>query len=152
GNSDGDLTRVVNMARDVQRYIRLKTGIALVAGVLLTGWCALLGLDFPLLWGLLVFVMNFIPTIGSLIATIPPVVLALPQFGPGRAAVILLGFVVVHTLLGNVLEPSLMGRRLGLSTLVVLISLIFWGWLWGPVGMLLAVPLTMLVKISLENS
>jgi predicted PurR-regulated permease PerM len=152
GNTGQDFTRLIHMATDVQRYIRIKTGISLAAGVILGAWTAILGLDFPLLWGIMVLILNFIPTIGSLIATVLPVLLAVVQFGPGRAGLVLLGFVTVNTLLGNVLEPALLGRGLGLSTLVVLVSLIFWGWVWGPAGTLLAVPLTMVVKIALENT
>jgi len=93
-----------------------------------------------------------VPNIGSVIAAIPAVFLALIQLGLGRALAAAIGFLVVNMLIGNFLEPGLMGRRLGLSTLVVFLSLVFWGWVWGPVGMLLSVPLTMIVKISLENS
>jgi predicted PurR-regulated permease PerM len=152
GNTGHDFSRLIHMAKDVQRYIRIKTGISLAAGVAIGAWTAILGLDFPLLWGLLMFVLNFIPTIGSLIATLLPVLLAVVQFGPGRAGVVLVGFVTINTLLGNVLEPAMMGRGLGLSTLVVVVSLIFWGFVWGPAGMLLSVPLTMIIKIALENT
>ncbi len=112
----------------------------------------LLGLDFALVWGVVAFLLNYIPTIGSIIAAVPAVLLAAVQLGFGRAVLIAAGYVVVNTVLGNLVEPALMGRRLGLSTLVVFLSLVFWGWVWGPVGMLLSVPLTMVVKILLENT
>ena len=89
---------------------------------------------------------------GSILAAIAPVMLALIEGGTGRALAVAIVFLVINISLGNLLEPYLMGRRLGLSTLVVFLSLIFWGWVWGPVGMLLSVPLTMIVKIMLENT
>ncbi len=113
---------------------------------------AIIGVDFPLLWGMLAFLLNYIPTFGSILAAIPPVLLAMVQLGPGHAIAALAVFVMLNVLLGNFVEPYFMGRRLGLSTLVVFLSLVFWGWVWGPVGMLLSVPLTMIVKIMLENT
>jgi predicted PurR-regulated permease PerM len=110
-------------------------------------------LDFPVLLGLIAFLMNYIPTVGSIIAAIPAVLLSLILVGTaGHAVLVTLGYVVVNTLFGNILEPNLMGRRLGLSTLVVILSLLFWGWAWGPLGALLSVPLTVVVKIWLENT
>ena len=105
-----------------------------------------------LLWGLVAFLLNYVPNLGSIIAAVPAVLLALVQYGVGHALLVLMGYVAVNMLLGNLLEPVLMGRRLGLSTLVVFLSLVFWGWVWGPVGMLLSVPLTMIAKIFLENT
>jgi predicted PurR-regulated permease PerM len=96
--------------------------------------------------------LNYIPNIGSIIAAVPAVLLALVQLGLGPALLVGLGYLVVNTLLGNIVEPNLMGRAVGLSTLVVFLSLVFWGWVWGPVGMLLSVPLTMMIKIALESS
>ncbi|HJO39142.1 MAG: AI-2E family transporter [Vicinamibacterales bacterium] len=140
------------MARQVQRYLAIKTLISLGTGILVGLWVSVLGLGFPLLWGLVAFIFNYIPNLGSILAAIPPVLLALVQFGPGHAAIVASGYLVINIGLANFLEPYLMGRRLGLSTLVVLLSLIFWGWVWGPVGMLLSVPLTVIVKIALENT
>jgi predicted PurR-regulated permease PerM len=111
-----------------------------------------LGVDFPLLWGLLTFLLNFVPNIGSFIAAAPAVSLAFLQFGVGRAALAAAGYIVLETGIGNVLEPRLMGRGLGLSPLVVFVSLVFWGWVLGPAGMLFSVPLTMIVKIALDTS
>ncbi|MDP7389373.1 MAG: AI-2E family transporter, partial [Pseudomonadales bacterium] len=109
-----------------------------------------LGVDFPLLWGLLAMLLNFIPTIGSIIAAVPPGMLAIVQAGPGTAVAVAFGFIMINMVMGNVLEPRFMGRGLGLSTLVVFLSLVLWGWLLGPIGMLLSVPLTMTAKIALE--
>jgi AI-2 transport protein TqsA len=106
-----------------------------------------------LLWGILAFALNYIPAIGSVIAGIPPVLLSLLVTGDWKHAVIVAGgYLLINGILGNFLEPTLLGRRFGISTLVVVISVIFWGWIWGPIGMLLAVPLTMLVKVAMDNS
>ena len=96
--------------------------------------------------------LNFVPTIGSILAGIPAVLLALILHGFGHSIAVAAGYMVVNTVFGNIIEPNLMGRRLGLSTLVVIMSLIFWGWVWGPVGMILSVPLTMVLKILFENT
>jgi AI-2 transport protein TqsA len=149
---DFDPGRFRKITREVQHYLAIKTLISLATGVLVALWVWIMGVDFPLLWGVSAFLLNYIPNLGSILAAIPTVLLALIQFGVGRAALVGAGYVVVNLVLGNVVEPSLMGRKLGLSTLVVFLSLVFWGWVWGPVGMLLSVPLTMIVKIMLENT
>lgn len=136
----------------VQRYLGIKTLISLVTGVLAGVLTAAVGLDFPILWGLLAFLFNYVPTIGSLIAALPPIALALVQFGVVQTAVIAVGYLVLNVLIGGLIEPRVMGRGLGLSTLVVFLSLVFWGWVLGPIGMLLSVPLTMTAKIALESS
>jgi predicted PurR-regulated permease PerM len=137
---------------DVQQYLRLKTVISLATGILLGLWLFVLGVEYPILWGLLAFLLNFIPNFGSLLAALPPALLVLVQDGPSKMLVVILGYVVVNLLVGSILEPRIMGRSLGLSPVVVLISLLFWGWVWGGVGLLLAVPLTMVAKILLEHS
>ena len=103
------------------------------------------------MWGLIAFLLNFIPTVGSIIAAVPTILLALIQLGPLPAGLVALGYLVVNVSVGNLLEPRLMGKGLNLSPLVVFLSLVFWGWVLGPVGMLLSIPLTIMVKISLEN-
>jgi len=136
----------------VQRYLAMKTLISLATGICVTVWTAVLGLDFAAVWGLLAFLLNYIPSIGSIIAAIPAVLFSLVQHGPGTALLVAIGYLVINVVFGNIVEPNLVGHTLGLSTLVVFLSLVFWGWVWGPVGMLLSVPLTMIVKIFLENS
>ena len=136
---------------DVHHYLQIKALVSLATGVAVWLWLLLLGVEFPLLWGLLAFILNFIPNFGSLMAAVPPAMLALVRSGPTGMALVLLGFVTVNLLLGSILEPRIMGRRLGLSPLAVLLSLIFWGWVWGAVGLLLAIPFTMVVKIVLEH-
>jgi len=136
----------------VQHYMAIKTWISLATGVSIAIWLAILGLDYALLWGLLAFLLNYVPNIGSILAAIPAVLLAMIQFGTGKTLLVALGYVVANVVMGNVVEPRVMGRGMGLSTLVVFLSLVFWGWVLGPVGMLLSVPLTMTLKIALESS
>ena len=152
GKSDADLSRFSKAAWEIQKYLGMKTAISAATGLLIGGWVAVLGLDFALTWGFLAFLLNFIPSIGSIIAAVPAVLLALVQLGVTKAILVAAGFVVVNVVLGNLVEPQLMGRTLGMSTLVIFLSLVFWGWLWGPVGMFLSVPLTMILKIGMENS
>jgi len=152
GAGDRSTQWVREITGNVAQYIALKTVVSLVTGVGVGLWVGLAGLDFPLLWGLLAFLLNYIPTIGSLIAAVPAVLLALVQLGPTGAFVVLLGFVVVNITMGNVIEPRMMGEGLGLSPLVVVLSLLAWGWVLGTVGMFLAVPLTVSLRIVLESS
>ncbi len=147
---------------EVQGYLVIKTVVSLCTGVLLGIWTWAMGLDLPILFGLVAFALNYVPTIGSIIASIPAVLLALLDVDPvsatlvgidlDRSLIVGLGYLAVNVVFGNWIEPMLMGRRFGISTLVVILSLLFWGWLWGPVGALLSVPLTMIVKIMLENT
>lgn len=135
----------------VKNYLAIKTLVSLGTGLIIGCWLYFLGLDHFLLWAMLAFLLNYIPNIGSIIAAIPAVLLAVVQLGVASAGLVGLGYIVTNTVMGNVVEPRYMGRGLGLSTLVVFLSLIFWGWLLGTVGMLLSVPLTMIVKIALES-
>ncbi|TNE75865.1 MAG: AI-2E family transporter [Gammaproteobacteria bacterium] len=137
--------------QSVNSYLGIKSLLSLLTGALVMIWLWILGVDYPVMWGLLAFLLNFVPTIGSIIAAVPPVLLALIQLGPLVAGLTALGYLVVNVVVGNVLEPKVMGRGLNLSPLVVFLSLVFWGWVLGPVGMLLSIPLTIMVKIALEN-
>lgn len=132
------------------RYLGIKTLVSIATGFLawLLTWS--IGVDFPLLWGMLAFLLNYVPTIGSIIAAVPAILLALIQLGPGEALGVLVGFVTINLTFGNLIEPRLMGYGVGISPLVVFVGLIFWYWVFGPVGMLLSVPLTMVVKLMLE--
>ena len=132
-------------------YLGIKTVVSIATGLaagLLT-WA--LGVDFPLLWAMLAFLLNYIPTIGSIIAAVPAILVALVQLGPGEASATAVGFIVINLVFGNIVEPRLMGYGVGISPLVVFIGLFFWGWVFGPVGMLLSVPLTMTLKLALES-
>lgn len=143
------LARIV---REMQTWLWVKTVISLATGLAAGLWVAILGVDFALLWGLVAFLFNYIPNLGSIVAAFPPALLALIQFGPLAAVLVLLGYVGINAFFGSFMEPYLMGRRIGLSPLVVLLSVIAWGWMWGIAGMLLSVPITMGIKIALENS
>ncbi len=136
--------------KTVHSYLVIKSMVSIATGLLITVWLTFLGVDYPVLWGLLAFLFNFVPNIGSIIAAVPAVMLATVQLGLGTAAYTALGYVVVNVVMGNVIEPRYMGKGVGLSTLVVFLSLVVWGWILGPVGMLLSVSLTMIVKLACE--
>jgi len=144
--------RMLSATRDIQRFLGIKTAVSLGTGVLAGFLCWSAGMDFFILWGILAYALNYVPVVGSIIAGIPPTVLALLTAGVPSALVVAGGFLIINMFLGNFLEPTLMGRRFGLPTLVVAVSVLFWGFIWGPIGMLLAVPLTMMVKVVLDNS
>jgi AI-2 transport protein TqsA len=144
-------TAIGHAGEQIQRYLFIKTLVSFVTGALAFGWTMALGLDFPLLWGLLAFLLNYIPSVGSILAAVPPFLLALLAIGPSGALAVAVGYAVINVLLGNVIEPRLLGRSLGLSPLVVFLSLLFWGWVWGPAGMLFSVPMTVITKILLYN-
>ncbi|MEI6895012.1 MAG: AI-2E family transporter [Colwellia sp.] len=146
------LKQVDRFLTSVNRYIAIKTLVSLATGCIVSLMLWILELDFFLLWGVLAFLLNYIPNIGSIIAAVPPMTLAILQLGIGEAGIIGLGFFLINMVMGNIIEPRYLGKGLGLSTLVVFLSLIFWGWLLGTVGMLLSVPLTMILKIGLESS
>jgi predicted PurR-regulated permease PerM len=132
--------------RRVRTYLLVKTVTSLITGVLAGTLCWVLGVDLPVLWGLVAYLLNYIPTIGSIIAALPPVAAALLARGPGSAAAVAVGYIVINLLIGTITEPRWMGRALGLSPLVVLLSMLVWGLLLGPVGALLSAPLTMITR------
>ena len=149
---EGTLGHFKTMTANVNRYMGFKTLFSLATGVSVWILLALIGVDFAGTWGLLAFFLNFIPAIGSIIAAIPAIIWALVQLGLPSALLTLLAYLVVNITIGNLLEPKFMGRKLGLSPLVVILSMIFWGWVLGPIGMVLSVPLTMIGKIALATS
>ena len=151
-NPEASLSRFEIFATGVKHYLMIKTVVSAATGGLVVAILWALDVDFPILWGLLAFMMNYIPNIGSILAAVPAVLLALVQHGPLIALFVIGGYAFVNIFMGNVIEPRYMGKGLGLSTLVVFLSLVFWGWILGPVGMLLSIPLTMVVKIALESS
>jgi predicted PurR-regulated permease PerM len=110
-----------------------------------------MGVDFALLWGVIAFLFSYIPTIGFWFALIPPTLMALLQFGWQEALIVLIGYVIINTLVDNVISPKIMGSDLNISTLVVFLSLIVWGWILGGVGAILAVPLTLMVMFILAS-
>jgi len=151
-NAEQSLARFRDAARNVNRYMAIKTTTSLITGALIALLLWLIGVDYPLLWGVMAFLLNFIPNIGSVIAAIPVVLLALVQLGVGASAMTALAYLAVNLGIGSFIEPRMMGKGLGLSTLVVFVSLIMWGWVLGIVGMLLSVPLTIAMKIALDSN
>lgn len=151
GHRGVHLERFRQLFESINRYLVMKTWISLLTGLLAGVLCAAVGVDFPVLWGVLAFFLNYIPNIGSILAAIPPTLLALLGLGGGSSLAIIIGFVLINNVLGNIVEPRVMGQGLGLSPFAVLLSLVFWGWVLGPVGMLLSIPLTMAVKIGMES-
>ncbi len=147
--SEARLGRVLDA---INQYMRIKSLTSLATALCIWAWLWLLGLDFAILWALLAFLLNFIPFVGALLMMIPPVLLALVQTDPQTTLLVLVGFLVVNTVIGSILEPRIMGRGLGISTLAVFLSLLFWGWVLGTVGVFLSVPLTMALIIALEAS
>ena len=146
---------IANFAKfteSVNRYLVLKTIFSLITGIFISGWLAVLGVDYALLWGLVAFLLNYVPNIGSIIAAVPAVLMTLVQLGAWHTLLVGMGYMAVNIVVGSILEPKFMGEGLGLSTLVVFLSLVFWGWVLGPVGMLLSIPLTMIIKIAFESS
>jgi AI-2 transport protein TqsA len=152
GRTSADVSRWTRIAAEVKEYLILKTYLCLFTGFVT--WIVLLasGIDFAPLWALVAVLLGYVPNVGPFIATAPPVLLALLQVGPGRMAIVLGLLSTVYMVIGNVIEPQLLGRRLGLSASTVFLALVVWGWIWGPVGMLLSVPLMVMFKILLENS
>lgn len=146
------LERFQQFTDNLIRYLAIKTLASLGTGVCVGIWLAVLGVEYPVLWGLLAFLLNYVPNIGSIIAAVPAVLLTTVQLGPLSALWAALGYLAINVVFGNVIEPRFMGKGLGLSTLVVFLSLVFWGWILGPVGMLLSVPLTMTLKIALDSN
>jgi len=139
------------IGNNIRHYLTIKTVVSFFTGLLVTLWLLIIGVDYPVLWGLIAFLLNYIPNIGSIIAAIPVVLLALIQLGVGGMIWTAVGYLVVNLVMGNIVEPRIMGKGLGLSTLVVFLSLIFWGYIFGAIGMFLSVPLTMAIKIMLEQ-
>ncbi|NWK56953.1 AI-2E family transporter [Verrucomicrobiaceae bacterium N1E253] len=151
--SDGDtLQSMAAIARSLNRYVGAKAIVSLATGVLVWIALELVGLDFAPLWGVLAFLLNFVPNIGSILAAVPAVLIAVLQLPPPMVVVVIAIYLTVNLTIGNVIEPMVMGQRVGLSTLTVFLSLIFWGWMFGAVGMLLSVPLSMVVKSIAETN
>lgn len=147
-----DFSGLMRSADDIQKYLSVKTLISALTGVMAGILCWFFDLQYPLLWAILAFVFNFIPAVGSTAASIPAIAEALVQHGPGHAVVVAIGYGGINFCLDNFVQPHLLGNRFGISPLVVILSVIFWGWLWGPLGMFLAVPLTMVMKVILDNT
>ena len=153
GDNNPVLSNIQQIVADVRRYMVIKSMTSALTGILVSTLLTVLEIPYPFLWGLLAVLFNFVPNIGSIIASIPAILLALISEDPvATATLVAVGYVIINCFISYAIEPRFMGQGLGLSTLVVFLSLVFWGWVLGPVGMLLSAPLTMIVKITLENS
>lgn len=152
GGDENALGQYGEITDGVNRYLALKVLTSLATGVLIGAGLTFIGVEFAVMWGVIAFVLNFIPTIGSIIASIPPILLALIQLGVGPALSTATLYLIINIGISNFIEPRVMGSGVGLSTLVIFISMAFWGWVLGPVGMLLSVPLTMTLKIAMANN
>lgn len=151
GDRNASLEEYAAITRGVNRYLVIKTSTSLATGILVAVALQIIGVDFAGMWGLVAFLFNFVPTIGSILAAIPAVLVALVQLGPGPAVTTIVCYLVINLIISNILEPRIMGTGVGLSPMVIFISMAFWGWILGPVGMLLSVPLTMILKIALQS-
>ena len=143
----------VDVIRQVSRYLSIKFVISLVTAMVVAISLNLVGLEFALVWGVIQFILNFIPSIGSITVGVGATLFALLQFWPNAAPIILVALIMLGTnmIIGNVVEPKIMGDNLGLSPIAVLLSLVAWGWLWGFAGMIMAVPMTVIIRIICEN-
>ncbi len=152
GEDDSKLLLLQKFNNSVKQYMFIKTLVSLTTGVLATLSLMVIGVDYPVMWGMIAFAFNFVPSVGSIIAAVPPVLLAVVQLGPGSGLAAAACYLAINMVMGSVIEPRFMSKGLGLSTLVVFLSLLFWGWVLGPVGMLLSVVLTMKLKILLDSN
>jgi predicted PurR-regulated permease PerM len=144
--------RIQKMLSSVNRYMVIKSLASLATAILIWVWLWYLGLDFAILWALLAFLLNFVPFIGAILMAVPAILLALVQTDIQTTLLVALGYLVVNTAIGSFLEPRFMGKGLGISTLAVFLSLLFWGFVFGTVGVFLSVPLTMVLIIALDAS
>lgn len=146
------LEAIPEIAHKVRWFMLIRTVLGVVSALLATGWLWLLGVDFAPFWGVLFFLLNYLPNIGSIIAGLPPTILAFVQFGFGWGLLAAGGLLIMEQIMGNFLDPRLQGRTLNVSSLVVLLSVIFWGWIWGIPGALIAVPLTVTLILICANT
>jgi len=150
--TDERLEQFTSFTYTVKRYMLIKTALSMATGIFATVWLIILDVNYPFLWGFLTFLLNYIPTIGSNIAAIPPVLMALIQYDLFFMFLVALGYIVINNVIGSFLEPRIMGHGMGISPLIVFVSLIFWGWIFGPIGMILCVPMTTIIKIAFANT
>ena len=136
----------------IRHYLSIKTYVSMLTGVLIWLSLTIIGVNYAILWGLIAFLLNYIPNIGSLLAALPTVLFAMLQLGLSGFIWTSVSYLLINMIVGNIVEPKVMGKGLGLSTLVVFISLIVWGFLLGIVGVFLSVPITIAIKILLEQN
>lgn len=151
-NSVQGKNQVFSALKGIQKYLFIKTIASACTGLLAWWLCAAMNVPFAFLWGVVAYVLNYIPTIGSIVAAIPPILLAMLLGNWGDTFIVAGGYVAINFMIGNGIEPIFLGKQFGIATSVVLLSVLLWGWVWGPVGMFLAVPISVLIKLALENS
>ena len=139
------------MAGKFERYFLVQAFTSVLTGLLTWGWCALLGVEFAFVWGLVAFTFNFVPTVGSILAVVPPTLFALAFSGLGTGLGVLAGLTAIQLILGNFVDPALQGKAVQLSPVVVLLAVVFWGWLWGIGGAIIAVPMTIAVTLVFQE-
>ena len=144
--------KVLDALRGVQKYLIIKTLASVSTGLLAWVLCHFMGVPLAFMWGFVACALNFIPTIGSIVAAVPPILLALVMQDWGSMLIVAGGYLAFNFAIGDGIEPLFLGKQFGIATSMVLISVIVWGWVWGPIGMLLAVPFTMFLKLAMENS
>jgi len=149
--NSNSLKQLTEISDNIKHYILLKALTSAATGIIITIILEITGIHYAILWGLLAFILNFIPNIGSIIAAVPAVLMAIIQYDFTTATMIVIAYLTVNVIIGSIIEPKILGKGLGLSTLIVFLSLIFWGWLLGPIGMILSVPLTIMIKIALDT-
>jgi AI-2 transport protein TqsA len=150
-SSDATAARVDSFVQSMRSYVTINAVVGAAAAVLNTILLLVLGVDFAILWGVVSFLLSFLPNVGFVLALAPPALLALLQFGLGRALAVVIGFTVINFIIDNVIKPRFVGTSLDISPAVVVISLVFWGWLIGPAGALLAVPLSIAAKYLFDT-
>lgn len=152
-NTFGNSLEYLNtISVSIRHYLSIKTYVSIVTGLIIWLWLYLIGVQYAVLWGVIAFLLNYIPNIGSLLAAIPTLIFSFIQLGFEGMLWTALCYVVVNIVMGSIVEPKVMGKGLGLSTLVVFLALIIWGFILGTVGMFLSIPLTITIKIILEQN
>jgi predicted PurR-regulated permease PerM len=150
-DSDPDVQRGLRFTQDIRQYMTINAGVGLLAAVINVILLAIIGVDFALLWGVLSFFMSFIPSIGFLISVIPPAIMALIQFGVTEMVIVIVAYIGINFLVDNVIKPRFIEEGLNISVAVTFLSLIVWGWVLGPIGAILAVPMAMIVQAILDS-
>jgi predicted PurR-regulated permease PerM len=150
--TDEGEARIQRVSSTINRYMVIKSSASIATALCIWVWLWIFGIEFAVLWAILAFLLNFIPFVGSLLMTVPAVLMALVQTDVQTSLLVAVGYFVVNTVIGSILEPRVMGKGLGISTLAVFLSLLLWGWVLGTVGVFLAVPITMVIIIALDAS
>lgn len=149
--SESTIKRFARFGDSIRSYVGINAVFGLIVATIQTILLLVLGVDFAILWGVMSFLLSFVPNVGFVIALVPPALMALIEFGFGRSIVVIVGYVLINSIVDNVVKPRFVGESLDLSPIVVVLSLLFWGWLLGPMGALVAVPMSIAVKFFFES-